>query len=200
MYGQIEGGSYEGLSIASLEPGIYEDASLVKVEVTKTTKQDGSEGKNIITFLFSTPKGDHQHTEYEVDPTDAKAQSKMQNLSKRIGHIATKFVSEDVVKNIKATSFVDYGNQIANLLNAACGAVKDLEIKIVGNVYNGKATSGFTGYPPFISRKSSPSYKRLTFSANENKSNGEYKAHSAAAPDNDAIATDTTKKDVDSDF
>lgn len=204
MYGQIEGNGYEGLSIASLEPGIYENVSLKEVKVEKTTKADGSEGKNILTFLFSTSKGDHQHTEYEVDPTDIKAVSKMQNLSKRVGHIMTKFVSEEVVKGIIANSFVEYATKVAQILNPVVNSVKDLEIKVVGNVYNGKATSGFPGYVPFISRKSSPSYKRLQFTANENGQNKQYSDFNNASPDNDntSTATSTTSagKPVDTDF
>lgn len=199
MYGQIEGNGYEGLSIASLEPGIYENVTLKEVKAERTTKGDGTEGKNILTFLFSTPKGEHQHTEYEVDPTDAKADSKMKNLSKRVGHIMTKFVAEEVVKGITASSFQEYATKVAQILNPIAPSVKDLEIKIVGNVYNGKATSNFPGYVPFISRKSGASYKRLQFSANENSQNKEYTNFSSASPDNDTVAT-TERKAVDTDF
>lgn len=190
MFGNTKGKNTEGLSIPALGPGIYSGYSLNKVELTQTTKQDGSQGKDILVFHFDGPQGPHQYTEFDVDPTDAKAESKRDNMSVRITHIMTKFIPKDQADAIGGADFKSYAANVVAALNPAITSqVKTLEIKVLGNVYNGKATSNFPGYPPFIAKVGAPDYKPLSFSDRERKANQEYNNFLSATPDNDASAS-----------
>lgn len=202
MFGNTKGKNTEGLSIATLGPGIYQGYSLLKVEFTKTTKGDGTEGKNIITFLFDGPQGPHQHTEFEPTDADAtKLASKSENLSKRVTHIMTKFVPQEVADAVSGADFASYAQAVVATLNPAVTApVKDLEIKVLGSVYDGKATSAIPGYPPFIARKSQASYKPLNLTDRERKGNAEYASFHSASPDNDSTPTTSSNSNVDADF
>jgi hypothetical protein len=75
-----------------------------------------------------------------------------------------------------------------------------LQLKIVGNVYQGKATSGFPGYIPFVKKQSEGG---LAFSAKETAANNEYYKTIAAKPDTEsapANAGGVPAGNVDPDF
>lgn len=202
MYGLKAGSeNLDGISIPSLAPGIYKDYELKEVKFDNTTKGDGTKGKQIITFLFDGPQGSHQHTEYEVDPNDAKAESKGANLFKRVGHIMSKYVDKNLILSQKFTDFATLGNWVVNTLNPVKTGVK-VEIKVMGNVYNGEARAAFPGYPPFIARPGHAEYKSLAMTANENAENKKYHDHLNATPDTEqSTATSTSGgQAIDSDF
>lgn len=183
-FGASKSGNYDGgLSIPSLPPGIYHDVELEKVEFTKSTKKDGENGKNILTFLFKTPQGYYQRTEWEVLSEDKDAEKKAANLVKRVEHIMRQFVGVDVIESNPSTTFEQYGNWVVNILSPVIKGVKDLEIKIIGNVWNGKATSDFPNYVGFIARKMRKTYKPLSFSAQEIAANKEYIDFISSRPD-----------------
>lgn len=169
--------NYDGLSIPNLDPAKYENCTLDKVEFTKTTKGDGTQGKEIITFTFATPDGlQHQHTEYAPDATNPDAK-KVANMIKRIGHILTKFLPKDQTE-IPANTFAELGNQVVAKLDAIPNRNEiKVDILVAGNVYQGKATSGFTGYPPFIAKHG----EALQFDKNTLASNKQYYDHRAKA-------------------
>ena len=204
-YGAQAGTNYDGLSIASLAPGIYEGYELKEVKLERTTKADGTQGKQILTFLFDGPKGPHQHTEYEVDDADAtKKASKEANVFKRVAHIATKYVNRSVVDSANFNTFAELGQFIVNTLSPVIKGVK-VNIKVMGNVYNGEAKSSFAGYPPFISRPGAADYKPLFFSDRENAENAKYFNHvNSATPDKEQSTASSTSAStgakVDSDF
>lgn len=195
-YGIKQGADTEGLSIASLPPGIYKEMVLKTVKAEKTTKNDGTQGKNIITFLFDGPQGAHQHTEFEVSDTDPKADSKKANLSKRVSHIMTKFIPKTAIESVMHENFEGYAAWVAATLNPSVTANKKVEIKIIGSVYNGEARSNFPGYVPFVANPAQSEYKPLSFSANEIKSNDEYFNHVSGSPDTESSpSTDGGKAD-----
>lgn len=204
-YGAAAGTNYDGLSIASLPPGIYEGYELKEVKAERTTKSDGTQGKQIITFLFDGPKGPHQHTEYEVDDADAtKKASKEANLFKRVAHIMTKYVNRTVVDSATFNTFGELSTWVVNTLTPAIKGVK-VNLKIMGNVYNGEARSAFAGYPPFIARPGAADYKPLFFSDRENAENNKYFNHvNNATPDREQSTASSTSAStgapVDTDF
>lgn len=205
MYGNTAGKNTEGLSIPSLGPGLYSNYSLKEVKAEKTTKGDGTEGKNIITFLFDGPQGPHQHTEYEVETSDVKFQSKSENLSKRVTHIMSKFIPRAQADAVSGNTFEEYARNVANTLNVnVISQVKDLDIKVTGQVYNGKATAGFPGYPPFVARKSSTDFKPLSLTDRERRDNEAYNNFLSASPDNDTTSSTSSSSPsgspIDSDF
>lgn len=176
--------NYDGLSIPNLNPGKYENCNLVKVEFGKTTKGDGTSGKQIITFTFSTPEGMlHQHTEYESLPGEKDSEKKTANMLKRIGHIMSKFVPKERLTQQSAT-FADYGNWVVSTLTSVGYKDQKVDLLLTGNVYQGKATSNFTGYPPFIAKHGDT----LQFDNNGLKANKEWQAFEdkkTARPDQD---------------
>lgn len=203
-YGASAGTNYDGLSIASLAPGIYENYELSEVKSERTTKADGTTGKQILTFLFDGPNGQHQHTEYEVDVTDAKRESKEANLFKRVAHIMTKYVTRQVVDAGNFSNFTDLANWVVATLAPQTFKGVKVSIKVLGNVYNGEARANFPGYPPFIARPGHAEYKQLFFSDRENAENGRYFNHvNNATPDqeqNTSTSSTPTGGKVDTDF
>ena len=203
-YGAAAGTNYDGLSIASLPPGIYKGYELKEVKAERTTKADGTQGTQIITFLFDGPNGPHQHTEYEVNDNDvAKKASKEANLFKRVAHIMTKYVSRTVVDAASFATFGELSTWVVTTLAPVTKGIK-VDIKVMGNVYNGEAKSNFPGYPPFIARPDQPEYKPLFFSDRENAENNKYANHmNNATPDQEqstATSTGASGATVDTDF
>lgn len=172
MYNTSAGTNFDGLSIPSLLPNKYTNVKLIEVKQGKSTKKDGAEGKNIITFLFQTEDGQqHQHTEWDIDASDAKAADKAKNMTIRIGHILSKFLPKDrLVSN--ANSFLDYSNWVMSMINSVDYKNVPVDILVTGNVYQKKATSAFTGFPPFIAKHGEP----LNFSNNQLLDNQKYYA------------------------
>lgn len=198
MYGAKAGANYDGVSIANLPPGIYKGFNLTEVKVDSATKADGTTGKRIITFLFTGPNGQaHQHTEWEILATDNDAEKKADNLVLRIGHILRKFVSPEVVAANVATTWEQLTAWVMATLPQGFQTVS-LDLKVLGNVYNGKATSAFPGYLPFVVKSGDP----LSFSAKETAANNEYYAFIAAKPDAEGAPSGTpaASAPVDTDF
>jgi hypothetical protein len=181
--------NYDGLSIASLPPSKYEKVKLSEVKFGQADKQDGAKGKWILTFLFKTPTGDmHQHTEWEIQPQDKDAEKKSGNMLKRVGHIMSKFISKDQLAQ-QSPTFVDYGNWvISKFANTPGYKEQEVDILVVGNVYNGVAKSQFPGYPPFIAIHGNP----LQFDNNGVADNKAYytfmEKKTGSAPDADGAA------------
>lgn len=183
MFGTSAEVNYDGISIPSLEPGKYENCTLDDVTFGKTTKGDGTEGKEIITFKFKTPEGMlHQKTEYAVTTADDKWESKIKNMQKRIGHIMSKFVPKDRLVQ-QSETFAAYGQWVVATLKSVAFKDVKVDILITGSVYQGKATSDFTGYPPFIAKAGDPLQFDNT-GLDNNKKYYAFKAKQAgAAPD-----------------
>lgn len=184
MFGTTTEDNVDVRQSTTLEPGIYTEYQLVSVTSAPIEKKDGSHGKDVITFTFKKDSSIHTHLEWDTDD-----ETKAKNLSKRIKHIlkATGVSEEDV--NNKANSFADYGNKIVAipLTNAL------VDFKIVGNVWNGKKSCGFTNYLGFIVESGNP----LSFSSKENDANIEYMAFEPVAAtedilDNKQIESDST--------
>ncbi len=174
--------NYDGISTPTLPPGKY-SGELINVKLERPTNDAGEALKRRIIFSFKTDEGEnHTHIEYDIDPEDAKAESKATNLVKRVGHMMSKFVSKEaLVQN--NTSFSDYGKWVLSTLEGKYTGVK-VDFIVVGNVWDGKASSGFPGYPPFIANAGNP----LGFDTNHNRSNKQYEAFMSAT--NEAPKTD----------
>ena len=182
--------NYDGISTPTLPPEKY-SGELTSVKLERPTNDAGEALKRRIIFTYKTDTGqNHTHIEYDIDPEDAKAESKAENLVKRIGHIMSKFLSKEaLVQNNQ--SFSDYGKWVLSSLEGKYKGVK-IDFITVGNVWNGKATSGFPGYPPFMVLTGQP----LGFDNNHTRSNKEYESFmnsTIQAPATDEpTATDAT--------
>ena len=186
----------EGNSSATLEPGKYVGATLKSVKYEgDLKKEDGTPLVKRIIFGFETPDGkNHTHIEYEPKADDQKAESKGKNLSTRITHIMSKYYDRANL-NAEHESFDAYGNWVASKLQPATTLSVKVDFLIVGNVYNNKASSGFSGYPPFIVKTG----EALGFDDNHKKANADYyKFMNAGAASPDVENSET--KAIDSDF
>lgn len=182
--------NYDGLSIPALDPAKYEKVKLTNVVFEKLKKQDGSEGKWAIKFFFTTPEGlVHQHTEYEIVPNvDDKWESKLKNEQIRIGHIMSKFIPKDQLSQ-ESETYEAYGNWVVAKLNSVPYKEVELDMLVTGNVYGGKATSAFTGYPPFLAKHG----ESLQFDNNGMAANKAYyafkeKQSGSATPDQESTS------------
>lgn len=194
-YGAKAGTNYEGLQIASLPPGIYKNYELTDVKSDQATKQDGTQGKSILTFLFEGAEGPFQHTEWEVDATDSKFEEKSDNQVKRVGHILSKFISKDIIDANNATDWASYKVWVMTALGSAYKGVK-VDFKVIGNVYQGKATSGFPNYLGFIVKAGEP----INFSASEISANNAYTKAISATPDSEGSSVPVQGGPVTNDF
>ena len=111
----------------------------------------------------------HQHVEWA--PNDQNDEDSIQAKVDRIAYIASTVVPDEKVVSVQATDWVDYCKAIIELMETYDYKSKEVEIKVIGNVYKGKTKVNFPGYRNFIT---TPDSKPLTFSASEQKKNEEY--------------------------
>lgn len=171
--------NYEGNNIPSLPIGIYDNATLVGGKLEKPVKDDGTVLTERITISFKTAEGQpYEKSELKPDESTADFESKSDNMTKRIGHILSKFYPKEQLVQAN-TSWEAYSAWALALLNNANKAQK-VKFAIIGSVYDGKARTGFPNYPPFIVKAGAD----LSFDANALKGNAEYEAfQKPAVPD-----------------
>lgn len=203
MFTAKAGTNYDGINIPTLPPGIYKDAKLIDIKKDTTTPADASkEGTKILAFTWETSAGLHQHTEYEIKADDAKLASKADSMVKRFGHILSQYgVSQAVLDAMPAQpDFDSYCNWfMATIGQSYVGVVG--ELKIIGNVYNNKATADVPGYIPFLATGLGKT-KSLSFSNNEVSQNKQYADHYAKTsgtqtPDAEGTAAAPVTRDAD---
>lgn len=187
--------NYEGNSIPTLPIGIYDNGTLVNAVREKDLKKDdGTPLEDRITINFKTADGQpYAKSELKPDVNAADFDKKSDNVTKRIGHILSKFYTKDQLVQSN-TDWDGYANWAVQMLNAANKSVK-VKFAIVGSVYVNaqgvkKASTGFPNYPPFIVKAGAD----LNFDANALKSNAEYtEFQRPPAPDAPAAGTPNTK-------
>lgn len=152
-------------------------------------------------FTFRATEGDqkgavYNHREFSVDENDPKAQSKGENLVARLVYILSYFTTGDRAAKMeeiaaaingalaKDESFDNLRNTVIKIAESLNYTAKtDLRMKLVGNVYRGKANVGFTGYIGFLAddRSEGP----FNFGPNEVQQNAKYSAF-RSTPSTDA--------------
>lgn len=115
------------------------------------------------------------HSRLEFEP---EGDEKLQKAVDRIAYFAKKFAAEEDVMAIKGQNWRDYCSKMIQLLNAHNVKGAEATIKVIGNVYNGKARVQSPKYPGWISTDGKP----LVFSKKEMEANAEYLAALTAAP------------------
>lgn len=155
------------------------------LQFTFTLSGDDMEGNSV--------KGiNHQHVEWAPNDND-DAETKQKKVD-RIAYIAGRIVPEEKVLGIQATTWVDYCKAVINLLEDHAYSSRNLVIKVLGNVWQGKARVKFPGYNSFVTTEDG---KPLTWSANELKQNQEYLSALGAKPTaatDDAVALDDVEQ------
>ena len=177
---------YVGVNIPTLPPGIYSGEMVgFKLERPKDNQDNWLKRRMVFRFVEDENQGEHVHTEYEIDENDQKAESKATNLVKRVGHMLSKFVAKDKLQQDN-DNFSDYGKWVKETLGESYKG-KKIRFMVVGNVYDGKATSGFPGYLPFMVLEG----ESLGFDSNHTRSNAEYAQFMGGG----GSAPDTTEPD-----
>lgn len=126
------------------------------------------------------------HSRIEFPPADDE---KLQKAVDRIGYFAQKFAPKEEVMAVKGANWRDYCSKMIQLLRSHSVEGADANIKVIGNVYNGKARVQSPKYPGWISTDGSP----LVFSNKEIEANKEFLAAQKAAPSEttqDSVAVD----------
>jgi hypothetical protein len=151
MYNVNKNTDSEGINRKNyLGPGIHED-----VEFTGIEFHTSPNGNDYMLFTFTKGNSIFNHTEYESRDNDPeKLISKKANQIKRVKHIVTKFISEEVY-DVTATSYKEFYEKTVTLLKDNYKNVK-VRIKIVLN--NNNYTT-LPNYTPFIERMDVPKDK-----------------------------------------
>lgn len=131
-----------------LDVGIHEDVELVGVEY-KVSPEGNNE---FIVFHFEKDGRKLSHTEWkprDVDPE--KLENKQANQIKRVKHIVTKFISEDVFV-FEAANFKGFCESTINLLGTNYVG-KKVRLKVV---YSFNNYTSLPNYVPFIEKMEVP--------------------------------------------
>lgn len=130
------------------------------------------------TFLVLDPdlKGvQHEHAIFEPDSSD---EEKVDKMRARVAHILKYFVGEEMALSAvnAATSFDNLGTNVTKALERTEAQWKDKEvsIKVLGSVYNGKARLDFPAYLGFIADEESAA--ALAWGRRELSDNAQYLA------------------------
>lgn len=184
MYATTNDDNFDGNALPILPPGIYDNAKFlgVKNEVG-LKKDDGTPLEDRVTFMFKTAEG-QSFSHSELKQTD---ETKGKKLAIRVGHILSKFYEKAQLVQGN-TTWESYSAWVTQMGNAAVPKNQLVKLKISGSVYEGKAKSRFSGYPPFIVKAG----EELNFDNNDLKGNAEYENHQAPKPDATQASTPTT--------
>lgn len=109
----------------------------------------------------------------EFPPREDDDQKKITNKTGRIGYIMKYFMPEEDVLINNANSWREFVDIVIKRFEKNSGYVDiPVKLKVVGNVYNGKANVQIPNYKGFLQGESSDS--AITFSKNELSANREY--------------------------
>jgi len=191
-------GGIDSTGSRSLEPGIYKKCKLLEI------KQDSFEGKdggiiNILKWSWKTAEDlIHDHSEFEPKPEahTPKAEGKkpaVHWVMKRILHITKRYNEEAVtaVQEGKVPEFSTWDalcEWVIKFTNKNTPENIEVDLKIVGNVYDGKARTGFPNFPTFIRLSGGPTSEQLTFTNNDLQANQEYKEFKDGSTTDSSVA------------
>lgn len=144
--------------------------------VTFSLLGEDSEGKQVTGSIYN-------RTEWA--PTADTADDKVQNAIGRIAYFAAKFVPEEEVLAVEGQNWRDYCSKIMQLLQKHEVTGKGANIKVIGNVYNGKARVGSPKYAGWIYTDGTmPSFSNKELEANREYIEAKNAAPSEAAASN----------------
>jgi hypothetical protein len=148
MYNVNKNIDSEARSANFLDVGIHEDVELKGVEY----KVSPDAGNEFMVFHFEKDGKNLSHTEWKPKDQDPeKLENKTNNQIKRVKHIVTKFISEDMYV-FTATDFKSFCQNTIKLLgNAYVG--KKVRVKVV---YSFNNFTSLPNYVPFIEKMEVP--------------------------------------------
>jgi len=117
-----------------------------------------------------------QHLEWA--PSEGDADEDTQKKVDRIAYIAGRYAPKDRVEAVEATGWVEWCEAIIQLMRQHSFTDKQVYIKAMGSVWQGKPRVKFPGYRDFLSTEPND----LSWSASERESNEEYFDALGSAP------------------
>ena len=156
MYGtNVESNSTGGIAPSV---GIVENCELVSV--TMNTDKGGR-----LDFEFKQPNGATvKHAEFPANPDFGDVEKQATDVSRRVKHIATKFMPESEFVIESASSFAEYANKVTALMGQKFLGKKFRMLFI----YKGKYAS-LPKYPNFIESMDVPADKTNIYISDYNK-------------------------------
>ena len=154
-------------SLTYIEPGIQENLALGKPDDSyPIVYEETKNGNEFIAFHFLNKEGQRfVHTEWVPKADDsAVLDKKSKNLSKRILHIAKKFVDESLLK-FKVETFEDLAKKVIGIIGDNYKG-KLFRCKIV---YNNNNYTTFPNYVPFMESMDIPAEKSKLRMSNDDK-------------------------------
>ncbi len=126
--------------------GIHSNVTLESITF-ESPRKDGT-GDKVLMFNFKGQNGEtFRHLEWAVDEAKAQdPQKAYENQGKRIKHILSKFIAEDLIVIEGVSSYEEFANKVIELLGTS-NEGKTVAIKLV---YNQKGNVEFTKYLGFI--------------------------------------------------
>jgi len=194
---------------ASLGHGVHKKVNLVEVKKHITEPKKGADaGYDVLDYIFKNKKGDqyvYRIFNPEGGDDETKVAKAQKDASDKVVYIASKISNKEVELNgDKINSWDDFTTEAIALLPEGFEKI-DLDIKLVGSVYQGKANVG----APNIYQggwigggwiKRSDSKDELTLSEQDKKSIAQYeetiKKSSNSAPAGAAPAMGSGDGDV----
>lgn len=138
----------EGRSANFIDVGIHDDVELKSVEF----KVSPDAGNEFMVFHFEKEGKNLSHTEWKPKDQDPeKLENKTNNQIKRVKHIVTKFISEDMY-TFQATDFKSFCLNTIKLLGTAYVG-KKVRVKVV---YSFSNFTSLPNYVPFIEKMEVP--------------------------------------------
>lgn len=142
MYNVNKNINSEGTSVNFLDVGIHENVELMSVEYKISPEKENE----FMVFTFEKDGKAVTHTEWKPKDQDPeKLENKTANQIKRVKHIVTKFVPEEVYE-FNATSFKDFCEKTISILGDKYKG-KKVRVKVI---YNYSNYTALPNYVPFI--------------------------------------------------
>lgn len=165
------------------EPGVHE-VKLVSVTNESYTTNNDKYLENPLQLEFYKKEGEtiYRHNHMELQPREEDEESKVNNKIDRILYIVGKITGQD--KNVQGETWKDFTDKVVSELKPYVenkSKRPELYLKLIGNVYNGRANLQIPGYKGFLERKDSG--KMPTVSQKEQERNKEYINFNSGTPD-----------------
>jgi hypothetical protein len=185
---------YGSTNIAESQPmalGIHSDVEISEITALTTEPNKQAKTFDVLDIIFINKKGeDHKlrifNPDSDTDPV--RVAKNQENASNTVAYLASKVAGEDkALDGSEIKSWKDFTKAAIKLIGDTSG--KLFQLKICGNVWNGKASLTLPNYRGWL--ESSQSSKTLAYTPSEMARNNEYKAfYAAPSSTGGAIALD----------
>jgi len=171
------------------QPGVHKGVKLVSVSNDSYTTNNDKYLENPLQLEFYKKEDEtiYRHMHMELQPRESDEKSKTDNKVDRILYIVGKITQDN--KEITGDTWEEFTSNVVKELEPFVNEKEnrpELFLKLVGNVYNGRANLQIPGYKGFLERVDSGSMP--TVSKSEDQKNQEYLNFGSGSPDKEESA------------